>query len=103
MFCVPSGVTANFATVSEIRGIREKIAKGVGKTAFCRPVLPGTRVSKRLLTRGTSRVGYIISKLRPSSIGPIADMRVESRDVRFLGWSEPMTDGLARSAITLVV
>ena len=29
---------------------------------------------------------------------PIADMRGESRDVRFLGWSEPMTDGSARSA-----
>jgi hypothetical protein len=34
MFCVPFGMTANFATVSEIRGTREKIAKGVGKTAF---------------------------------------------------------------------
>jgi hypothetical protein len=29
---------------------------------------------------------------------PIADMRGESRDVRFLGWSEPKTDGSARSA-----
>src|SRR5215472_2561515 len=33
---------------------------------------------------------------------PIADMRGESRDVRFLGWSEPMTDGSARSAFAEV-
>jgi hypothetical protein len=46
MFCVPSGVTANFATVSEIRGIRDKIAKGVGKTAFAGLFCPQRGLAK---------------------------------------------------------
>ena len=31
MFCLPYGVTANFADSTEIRGIREKIDRGIGK------------------------------------------------------------------------
>jgi len=58
----------------EIRGIRQKIAKGVGKTVFARLFRP-----QRGLTKGywhgelgtLGRVSYIISKLRPSATGVV--------------------------------
>jgi len=47
MFCVPSGGDREFRDGFEIRGIREKIAKGVGKTAFAGVFRP-----QRGLTKG---------------------------------------------------
>ena len=71
MFYVPSGVTANFATVSEIRGIREKIAKGVGKTAFAGLFRP-----QRGLTKGYwhGELGSLEGKLHHFEITPVAGM-----------------------------
>jgi hypothetical protein len=70
MFCVPSGVTANFATVSEIRGIREKTAKGVGKTAFAGLFRP-----QRGLAKGYwhGELGTLEGKLHHFEITPIGD------------------------------
>jgi hypothetical protein len=69
MFCVPSGVTGNFATVSEIRGIGEKIAKGLAKR-----LLPACSARIRGLAKGYwhGELGTLEGKLHHFEITPVA-------------------------------